>query len=201
MEDAKYNRVYYKIQEILNTEYIDRFNEGQDGGVRLKSTLPPELNRLAKNITDRIHYSNLELAIRNLTKVVRIMAKDIKYSTSEKTTDNFKLFMETGYPFVVSEEGCNRTIFRNKEINIMARAWHDSYHYNCKLDFSKESEIKVCNYQIEDIKKVMTKHTDKEIEDVIKLIKIEVIGQYEYYEEFNSYLNNQMEFTRKEFNE
>lgn len=55
MEDAKYWRVYYKIQELLATEFIDSYEEKSDGGIRKLSTLPPKLNKNAEEIAKMIY--------------------------------------------------------------------------------------------------------------------------------------------------
>lgn len=54
MDEAKYWRVYYKIQELLSREFLDKYEEKSDGGVRKQSTLPPKLNKRAHKIANYI---------------------------------------------------------------------------------------------------------------------------------------------------
>lgn len=54
MDEAKYWRVYYKIQELLAKEFIDSYEEKSDGGIRKLSTLPTKLNDTAGLIAGTI---------------------------------------------------------------------------------------------------------------------------------------------------
>lgn len=54
MDEAKYWRVYYKIQELLAREFIDNYEEKSNGGIRKLSTLPPKLNDTAEEIAHHI---------------------------------------------------------------------------------------------------------------------------------------------------
>ena len=56
MKDARYWRIYYKVQELLASECIDRYIKNSDGGIRQESTLSPRLNREAELITKVIYY-------------------------------------------------------------------------------------------------------------------------------------------------
>lgn len=54
MKDAKFWRIYYKIQELLVREYIDSYTSGEMYGIREQSTLPPKLNSKAYQLTQQI---------------------------------------------------------------------------------------------------------------------------------------------------
>lgn len=54
MDEAKYWRVYYKIQELLSKEFIECYEEKSDSGIRKLSTLPPKLNLDAMDISQFI---------------------------------------------------------------------------------------------------------------------------------------------------
>jgi len=53
-KNAKYYRVYYKLQELLAGEFLANYEDGEQYGVRATSSLPPELNREADKIAQYI---------------------------------------------------------------------------------------------------------------------------------------------------
>jgi len=53
-KDRKYWRLFYTVQELLSVDraYMETVSNSDDGGIRMESTLPPRLRRLAHKITE-----------------------------------------------------------------------------------------------------------------------------------------------------
>ena len=56
------SKIYYKLQEMLS-EHEDKFQGEAEGGVRSQSTLPPELNALARLYTVAFLCEDLEPSV------------------------------------------------------------------------------------------------------------------------------------------
>ena len=129
------------------------------------------------------------------------------YSIASKTTDNFDKFVaETkanGY-ITISLEGCENTIYKTEKdsgvvYNILARLWHDTHHLNSHLGFSANDEVEVCNLQIGEfldwhISKGYGDMYGTNIDNAIKIIKADIVGQLEYYTKFKQFVPNQIKF-------
>lgn len=86
-------------------------------------------------------------------------------------------YAETGRVLVWSGAS-DQTIFGDPEINYAFRAWHDSRHITENLDFSLDSEIKVCLAQIRDLRAIYG--NGRLLQHFADILSAEVIGQALY---------------------
>lgn len=126
------------------------------------------------------------------------------YQIKDKTTNNFKKMqqeVEENNILFVSSEGCENSIYSDKEFNILFRVWHDNIHLQYNLDFSRDQELKVCYLQIEEIDKFLTSeaYSPLLIEDVKEILYHDIAGQVEYYYTNNSFVDDQKLFTYDRF--
>lgn len=142
----------------------------------------------------------------NGIKVIKAFLDDVyrnkNFSIAPTTTDNFDKFVaETeanGY-ITVTLEGCENTIYKTDDCsgvfyNILARVWHDTWHLNSHLNFSASDEKIVCELQIQEFKEWFNKNDNKLLEDCIKIIKADIVGQLEYYDKFKQFVPHQISF-------
>lgn len=140
-------------------------------------------------------------AVTNLSYVVDVMSKDIKWIIVFKSTDNFERFMKIGRPFHISEQGCNTSIYGNAIMNMKARAWHDDHHMKSKLPFDLRGEHVVCTRQKADVWDVLHKNgvPTRDIKDAMLLIQIDIVEQFNYFVEHDKFVKNQKKFVKKLF--
>lgn len=86
------------------------------------------------------------------------------------------------------------TIWNDKDLTIMIRAWHDITHIKEKLTFSYEDELKVSSLQIEVLKSVSAPYW------LIQIFRMDFIGQTEYYNLTDEYVTNQAQFVSDCYN-
>ena len=55
VNDARFWRIYYMVQEILSKHLIHLYQDNSDGGIRQQSTLPPKLNKDAMEIAKEVY--------------------------------------------------------------------------------------------------------------------------------------------------
>jgi hypothetical protein len=85
--------------------------------------------------------------------------------------------------------GSNHTIYDEDSmgatLNILARAWHDEYHYLADLDFSYRGEMKVQELQWYELKRARV------TEEAQLLFLIDMVGQTTYYQKTDKFLDRQ----------
>lgn len=99
-------------------------------------------------------------------------------------------YAETNRVMVWSGESDN-TIYGNPAINHCFRAWHDYVHITNDLDFSYQGELAVM-----EIQKIHARvhYKGKELQTILDLIEYEIKGQLDYYNEYKTFVPNQMEY-------
>jgi len=85
--------------------------------------------------------------------------------------------------------GSNHTIYDEDSmgatLNILARAWHDEYHYIADLDFSYEGEMRVQELQWNELKRA------KLSEEAQLLFLLDMVGQTTFYQKSKKNLYKQ----------
>jgi len=112
----------------------------------------------------------------------------------DKPCDNYAIWVDkwvdnTNKTMKIFTGGSNHTIYDEDSmgatLNILARAWHDEYHYLADLDFSYRSEMKVQELQWHELKRANL--TD----EAELLFLIDMVGQTTYYQKTDKFLNRQ----------
>lgn len=86
----------------------------------------------------------------------------------------------------------DHTIFADREVNYAFRAWHDANHLRFAQPFTLAGEMIVADLQKGQLEK---RYGKGRYTDFYKaLIEMEVVGQAEYFAEFNKFPEDQMEF-------
>jgi hypothetical protein len=93
----------------------------------------------------------------------------------------------------VNVENSTNTIFGTPTINWQFRAWHDMCHILTGADFSRDGELAACREMQRQID-ALPDYTRVEKEEFKRIVWIEVMGQYEYYQQEGKYPDNQYEF-------
>ena len=128
-----------------------------------------------------------------LTATARVLPKGFDVSSDapndfEGLKDHFK---RTGR-VLVSNEASDHTIYGDNEVNYAFRAWHDYHHLTMNKDFSPASEVDVVLKQCDDLH-IIYGHSAR-IEEIIKFIVADGIGQVEYFTQYSSFPHDQKAF-------
>ena len=95
-------------------------------------------------------------------------------------------------PILVSDQGCDNTIFSKPEVNHALRAMHDIVHYNESLGFSVEDEQEVVRQMILDAESLSAENGLTE-EDLYVLF-LDLAGQVLYHAKHGAYVIEQDRF-------
>lgn len=96
---------------------------------------------------------------------------------------------------VVWDGASDQTIFRDARVNHAFRAWHDMGHVVGVHPFTLEGERAACRWQL---KALLTRFPDAP-EWLLEVIRREVIGQAEYYEQTGAFPADQEAFHEKQW--
>lgn len=143
-------------------------------------------------------------AINAISYFLSEMPMPYGFETAPTTTNNYKKFREDVLDtniIVVSEEGCDKTIYDDPYTNQLARYWHDRIHMDEDLDFSTSSEVIVCDKQIKELEAFLSAeaYRPRTINDACEIIYHDIVGQAEYYEENTEFLEDQKAFVYERF--
>jgi len=146
---------------------------------------------------------DFKLAVTDLTRAVIELTDGTEFHTAKTTTNNYNKFVDEvwkdGY-ITVSEEGCKYSIYDNEYVNIRARLFHDLVHFNYKLDFSLEDEIKVAKIQCELIETHLKDSIPRtRVDNACWLLFLDIVKQAEYYYKHKQFVVNQKDFIYQHF--
>lgn len=144
-------------------------------------------------------------AVQDLTQAVCSLYGGIVFDVQPKTPNNYEKLKEQfkthGY-ISISNEGCDNTIYGNSFVNILARVWHDRWHLTLDLDFSLDNERKVAIKQYEECYMYLLGRIGRyRALKASMLLFIDIVAQAEYYELFEEYVDNQLQFVSNLFDD
>jgi len=123
---------------------------------------------------------------------MELMTKEVsKYSRwREECVNTDKKTME-----ILADESNNNTIYSllpaGASLNLLARLWHDEYHYIYDLSFSLEDELKVQEMQFKELE-------DNGLSTGAKLLFVlDMVGQSLGYAVTGKFVDNQLEYVKK----
>lgn len=137
-------------------------------------------------------------AVLDIQEVVNVVTLGVSYKTAKKTTNNFETFkaqhMRDGY-MIISEEGCEDTIFTSPLENIKARVFHDMLHLAYDLGFTASEELKISAIQGELIyTHVCSKYGVERAKLAQLVMELDIGGQVIYYDLHREFVSNQQQF-------
>lgn len=95
-------------------------------------------------------------------------------------------------PILVSNQGCDNTIYSTPEVNHALRAMHDLVHYNESLGFSVGEEQEVVRQMVLD---AMSLSADNGLtEEDIEVLFLDLAGQVLYHAQHGQYVDEQDRF-------
>lgn len=88
---------------------------------------------------------------------------------------------------------CDNTIYGSPEVNYAFRAWHDALHIAHNLGFDTDSEIKVSNHQVQQVRQAQD-ISWVETHCFSRWVAADVAGQALYYRRHKRFVQNQRAF-------
>jgi hypothetical protein len=126
--------------------------------------------------------------------VVAKMASNVKYTLTRDQYGSFEEMKQDawnrGGRFSVNTEHSSRTIFGDKRVNWMFRAWHDQCHLIANAGFDVQGEYAASQVQIQQMR-----HAGVSSPFFEALVDIEVNGQGQYFAETGQFPVDQYDFT------
>ena len=150
---------------------------------------------------DMVQY---KMGVMMIINFVQHKTKYVYFETSSKTTNDFDKFKakvkEDGF-ITVSREGCTGTIYRDSEINVRARLWHDLWHLELNAPFDAAGEELVAEAQCQEMTDWLRtqKVTDKSIEAARNILYLDIMAQVEYYERYARFCKYQEIFIMNKY--
>lgn len=145
----------------------------------------------------------LNRAIDDLSFAIMHLSQGIKFEIQKKTTNNFEKMKEDYEKtniLKVSAVGSEKSIYKNKYINILARVYHDKIHLEYNKDFSKYDEIIVARIQYAEVKNFLKSHISlNRARHAAMLLHIDIHDQVLYYDKNNEFVKNQYKFVKERF--
>lgn len=140
----------------------------------------------------------------SLESFIKTRTLGIEYGVEPKTTNNwekFKVQTKTNGYITVSGYGCDRTIYSTREINILARLWHDTLHLELDVGFDLESEKIVAEKQCQEVYDWLIENDfpDNIAQSAYSIIYHDIVSQAEYYERYARFVPYQKEFVISKF--
>lgn len=115
-------------------------------------------------------------------------------STYESVRDEYVKRWSPLHPFRVSSLYCENTIYTCPEGNHAFRFWHDVTHVRLGCDFSRMGEYEVAMHHIcETAREYGYKSA------ATKLMRIDTLGQLNYYHKHGKHVANQLAFATEQF--
>lgn len=144
-------------------------------------------------------------AVYDLTEFVVFVTNGVRFKVKDKTTNNFIKFMEQYKEdgcITVSLDGSGTSIYGNTYVNTLARVWHDKVHIELCLDFSVNSEVTVCEYQMAQLADYLTHYNipKRRVDLACLLLRIDIVDQVYYYRDTGKFVPSQYEFVLDIFN-
>lgn len=140
-------------------------------------------------------------AIMGITEFLANRRNIRPFVIAEKTTNSFKEFKQevenNNGMMIISSEGCEKTIYGNAYLNILARAWHDEIHLAHNLDFSMKDE-----FLVSDIQSGQLRNSTEDVQlgdDMATIIELDIKGQVIYYDRYKEFVDNQLLFVKRLF--
>lgn len=152
------------------------------------------------NMTNQLMHDDVKKAYEHIKRIIdaKLIQYDVKYTSQDVAPNTYKamrLYRELLGQFVVFDGGDHG--FLGEEYNIKFRAMHDFMHYTHRLSFSFKDEKELSRLtQWEFMQYAYNRMglTQWETYCIGQVIKAEIQGQIEYYEENDQYVADQSSF-------
>lgn len=196
------NRVVERTAEGAFVKHHGEFNTMSEVHDFLEALVEKDkMAEAAKKIDDIACLVKKEKMARAAKKIVDIACVDVKrfFRWGMKPVPDHKAPRTLGqmhhkylcsksyeYPYPVSQDFCENTIYDSPNHNMVIRAWHDSHHIKLMIDTSFEGEVLLGQYGVLRI--------PEEEKDARVLYFCDSVGQTLYHEVSGKYPENQKEF-------
>jgi len=143
---------------------------------------------------------NFNQAVEDLTFGIITVSLGIAFILVDKSTNNYQEFKQTK-PMQISREGADTSIYGNRYINLLARAWHDHLHLRHHKSFSEEDELFIARQQrgIMFNTLVLNGIPKERARQAADLIFADIYEQVKYYYKHNEYVPDQISFIKDHF--
>jgi hypothetical protein len=128
-------------------------------------------------------FNGLNDAIKTLAR----RQKSLSYIVSDFAPQTFEDMIrayQDSKRLVIWSGASDKTIYGAPEMNYLFRAMHDLAHIQCMADFTLSGETRVALHQMSQVGT-----------ELAKIIRIEVISQIEFLNQYGNFPENQVNFT------
>lgn len=121
---------------------------------------------------------------------VGFLAHPTAPDTFDGILTEYKLW-EDGYPFRVSPDHCENTVYKGPNGNHAFRFWHDVLHARHGHDLTLQGESEVNQLHISAVRRGFGSDSNEAL-----LMQVDTNGQLMYFHEHGKHVENQLEFAK-----